>query len=324
MDRRTLLAAGAALLAGASGARANDPNWPSRPLTFVVPISAGSPTDVMARAVAQELSPKLGQPIVVENKPGGGGLIATTAVQQARPDGYTYLFTISSHSINPAVRKQVRYDPIRDFTPIGLIGAVPHVLVVGSHVPAANLKELVALARSKPDRLSYGSAGIGISNHMEGELFASMIGAQMVHVPYKGGSSEARADLFAGRIDTLFDVLGNAAPFIREGRVKAIGVAQARRSRLAPEIPTLAESGLPGFDVMPWTGLLGPAGVDAAIVRRLGRVLNDTVTDPRMVERLATTGIEAMGYTPEQFAEFLQRDVRQWQELARKAKIEID
>ena len=324
MDRRTMLAAGAALLAGATGARANDPNWPSRPITFVVPISAGSPTDVMARALAQELSPKLGQPIVVENKPGGGGLIATTAVQRARPDGCTYLFTISSHSINPAVRRQVRYDPIRDFTPIGLIGAVPHVLVVGAHVPAANLKELVALARSRPDRLSYGSAGIGISNHMEGELFASMIGAQMVHVPYKGGSSEARADLFAGRIDTLFDVLGNAAPFIREGRLKAIGVAQARRSRLAPDIPTLAESGLPGFDVMPWTGLLGPAGVDAAIVRRLGRVLNETVTEPRMVERLATTGIEAMGYTPEQFAEFLQRDVRQWQELARKAKIEID
>jgi tripartite-type tricarboxylate transporter receptor subunit TctC len=278
----------------------------------------------MARALAQELAPKLGQPIVVENKPGGGGLIATTAVQQARPDGYTYLFTISSHSINPAVRRQVRYDPIKDFTPIGLIGAVPHVLVVGAHVPAATLKELVALARSKPDRLSYGSAGIGISNHMEGELFASMIGAQMVHVPYKGGSSEARADLFAGRIDTLFDVLGNAAPFIREGRLKAIGVAQARRSWLSPDIPTLAESGLPGFDVMPWTGLLGPAGVDPAIVRRLGRLLNETVTEPRMVERLATTGIEAMGYTPEQFAEFLQRDVRQWQELARKAKIEID
>lgn len=324
MERRTMLAAGAALLAGATGARANDPNWPVRPVTFVVPISAGSPTDVMARAIAQELSPRLGQPIVVENKPGGGGLIATTAVQQARPDGYTYLFTISSHSINPAVRRQVRYDPIRDFTPIGLIGAVPHVLVVGSHVPAANLKELVALARSRPDRLSYGSAGIGISNHMEGELFASMIGAQMVHVPYKGGSSEARADLFAGRIDTLFDVLGNAAPFIREGRLKAIGVAQARRSRLAPEIPTLAESGLPGFDVMPWTGLLGPAGVDPAIVRRLGRILNDTLNEPRMVERLATTGIEAMNYTPEQFGEFLQRDVRQWQELARKAKIEID
>jgi tripartite-type tricarboxylate transporter receptor subunit TctC len=324
MDRRTMLAAGAALLTGAAGARATDPNWPARPVTFVVPISAGSPTDVMARAIAHELTPKLGQPIVVENKPGGGGLIATTAVQQAKPDGYTYLFTISSHSINPAVRRQVRYDPIKDFTPIGLIGAVPHVLVVGSHVPAANLKELVALARSKPDRLSYGSAGIGISNHMEGELFASMIGAQMVHVPYKGGSSEARADLFAGRIDTLFDVLGNAAPFIREGRVKAIGVAQARRSRLAPEIPTLAESGLAGFDVMPWTGLLGPAGVDPAIVRRLGRILNDTLNDPKMVERLATTGIEAMNYTPEQFSEFLQRDVRQWQELARKAKIEID
>ena len=324
MDRRTILAAGAALLAGTGTARASDPNWPVRPITFVVPISAGSPTDVMARAVAQDLSPRLGQPIVVENKPGGGGLIATTAVQQARPDGYTYLFTISSHSINPAVRKQVRYDPIRDFTPIGLIGAVPHVLVVGAHVPVANLRELVALARSKPDRLSYGSAGIGISNHMEGELLASMIGAQMVHVPYKGGSSEARADLFAGRIDMLFDVLGNAVPFIREGRLKPIGVAQARRSRLAPEIATLAESGLPGFDVMPWTGLLGPAGVDPGIARRIARALNDTVTEPKMVERLATTGIEAIGQTPEQFAEFLQRDVRQWQELARKAKIEID
>ncbi|MFM1987953.1 MAG: hypothetical protein RJA99_910 [Pseudomonadota bacterium] len=324
MDRRTVLAAGAALLAGTTGARANEAGWPSRPITFVVPISAGSPTDVMARALAQELAPKLGQPIVVDNKPGGGGLIATTAVQQAKPDGHTYLFTISSHSINPAVRRQVRYDPIKDFTPIGLIGAVPHVLVVGSHVPAANLKELVTLARSRPDRLSYGSAGIGISNHMEGELLASMIGAQMVHVPYKGGSSEARADLFAGRIDTLFDVLANAAPFMREGRLKAIGVAQARRSRLAPEIPTLAESGLPGFDVMPWTGLLGPAGVDPAIVRRLGRVLVETVTEPKMVERLATTGIEAMGYTPEQFAEFLQRDFRQWQDVARKARIEID
>ncbi|MFN9773256.1 MAG: Bug family tripartite tricarboxylate transporter substrate binding protein [Burkholderiales bacterium] len=325
MDRRTMLAAGAALLAGSpAGVRANEPNWPSRPITFVVPISAGSPTDVMARAVAQDLSPKLGQPIVVDNKPGGGGLIATTAVQQAKPDGHTFLFTISSHSINPAVRKQVRYDPIRDFTPIGLIGAVPHVLVVGPHVPAQDLAALVALARSKPDRLSYGSAGIGISNHMEGELFASMIGARMVHVPYKGGSSEARADLFAGRIDMLFDVLANAAPFVREGRLKAMGVAQARRSRLAPEIPTLAESGLPGFDVMPWTGLLGPAGVDPAIARRLGRVLVDTVTEPKMVERLATTGIEAIGQTPEQFAAFLQRDVAQWNEVARKARIEID
>lgn len=324
MNRRRLLVTASALGAAPWGVRADDRGWPSRPVTFVVPLSAGSPTDVMARALAQELSSKLGQPIVIDNKTGGGGLIATTAVQMAKPDGHTFLFTISSHSINPAVRKRTGYDPIRDFTPIGLIGAVPHILVVGKHVPVTNLQELIALARSKPGALTYGSAGVGISNHMEGELFAAMIGASMVHVPYKGGSSEARADLFAGRIDLLFDVLGNAAPLIKEGRLKPIGVAQARRSKLAPELPTLAEVGLPGFDVMPWTGLLGPAGVDSAIVNKLGRVLVETVNDPKMAARLATTGIEAIAYSPAEFADFMKRDYEQWVRVARGARIELE
>jgi tripartite-type tricarboxylate transporter receptor subunit TctC len=324
MNRRRVLLAAPAIVSVPWVARADDRGWPARPVTFVVPLSAGSPTDIMARALAQELSAKLGQPIVIDNKTGGGGLIATTAVQKAKPDGYTYLFTISSHSINPAVRKRSGYDPIRDFTPIGLIGAVPHILVLGKHVPASNLQELIALARSKPGGLSYGSAGVGISNHMEGELFAGMIGATMVHVPYKGGSSEARADLFAGRIDMLFDVLGNAAPLIREGRLKPIGVAQARRSKLAPDLPTLSEVGLPGFDVMPWTGLLGPSGVDPSIVSKLGRTLVETVSDPRMTARLATTGIEAIAYTPTEFGDFLRRDFEQWVRVARDARIELE
>jgi tripartite-type tricarboxylate transporter receptor subunit TctC len=325
-SKRALLFAGAGLIAGLSlsPARGSELDWPTRPVTFVVPLSAGSPTDVMARAIAHELSRRLDQPIVVENKPGGGGLIATNAVKHARPDGYTFLFTISSHSINSAVRRQARYDPVADFTPIGLIGAVPHVLVVGRQLPVSNLEELLSLARSKPGGLSYGSAGVGISNHMEGELLSSMTGIEMVHVPYTGGSSQARGDLFEGRIDMLFDVLGNALPFIAEGRIKAIGVAQGMRSKLAPELPTLAESGLPGFDVMPWTGLLGPAGVNAAIVDKLGLALMETVTEPQMVERLAKVGIEAMGYSPQQFSAFIEQDAKRWNELARKAQIEID
>ena len=325
MNRRHFVSTAVGALGLAStAARAQDTTWPNRPVTWVVPLAAGSPTDVMARTIAAELAPRLGQNLIVENKPGGGSLIATTAVQQAKADGYTFLFTISAHTINAAVRKTARYDPIKDFTPVGLIGAVPHVLVVGRHVPASDLPQLIALAKSQPGKLSYGSAGIGISNHMEGELFTSMIGAQMVHVPYKGGSSDARQDLLAGRIDALFDVLGNAIPFIRDGRLKAIGVAQARRSKLAPELPTLAESGLPGFDVMPWTGLLGPAGVDPAIVRKLARELLAVLGEPKMVERLATVGIEPIAYSPEQYDAFLRRDLATWVEVARKAKIELD
>lgn len=240
MQRRQFcsFAAAAAAWPIAGPVRSQETTWPTRPITLVVPLAAGSPTDIMARSIAAELVPRLGQQVVIENKPGGGALIATTAVQQAKGDGYTYLFTISSHTINAAVRKTARYEPIKDFTPVGLIGAVPHVLVVGKDVPAGNLSELVALAKSRPGKLSYGSAGIGISTRMNSEeTFASLAGLDLVHVPYKGGSSEARQDLFAGRIDMLFDVLGNAVPFIKEGRLKPIGVAQARRSKLAPELP---------------------------------------------------------------------------------------
>ena len=193
----------------------------------------------MARTLAGELQQRLGQTVVVDNKPGGGSLIATSIVARAKPDGYTFLFAVSAHTINPAVRRQVNYDPIKDFTPVGLVGAVPHVLVVGKDLPVGNLRALVALAKSKSDKLSYGSAGIGISNHLEGELFSNQIGTELVHVPYKGGSSEARQDLLAGRIDMLFDVVGNAVPFIKDGRLKAIGVAQAKRTKLAPDLPTL-------------------------------------------------------------------------------------
>ena len=174
-----------------------------------------------------------------------------------------------------------------------------HLPDVGKHLPANNLRDLVALAKSKSDRLSYGSAGIGISNHLEGELFSNQIATELVHVPYKGGSSEARQDLFAGRIDMLFDVVGNAVPFIKDGRLKAIGVAQGKRTKLAPDLPTLAESGLPEFDVMPWTGVFGPANVDAAVVDKISGALLDALKDDKIVARLATLGIEAIGYGPE-------------------------
>ncbi|MBN9428398.1 MAG: tripartite tricarboxylate transporter substrate binding protein [Burkholderiales bacterium] len=325
MDRRSFsrLLMACLCAAGVSQAAAQG-DWPTRPITLVVPLAPGSPTDIMARAIGAELQQRLGQAVVVENKPGGGSLIATSAVQNAKPDGYTYLFAISAHTINPATRRQARYDPIKDFTPVGLIGAVPHILVVGKHLPVNNLRELIALAKSKPDKLSYGSAGIGISNHLEGELFSNLIGVDLVHVPYKGGTTEARNDVLTGRVDMLFDLVSIVRPYLKDGRLKPIGVAQAKRSRLAPELPTLAESGLPAFDVMPWTGMLGPAGIDPAIVAKFSQALRDTLADQKIIDRLAGMGIETVGSTPQQFTEFLKRDLAIWTDVARKAKIELD
>jgi tripartite-type tricarboxylate transporter receptor subunit TctC len=218
----------------------------------------------------------------------------------------------------------VKYDPVKDFTPIALMAAVPHVLVVGKDVPANNLQELVALAKARPGKMSYGSAGIGISNHMEGELFARMAGLDLVHVPYRNGSTAAMQDVLAGRVDMIFDVVGSSLPLIKAGRVKPIGVALGRRSKLVPEIPTLAESGLAGFEAMPWIGLFGPAGLAPAITDRMARAVQDTLADPRVSERLGNYGTEAMFIPPAQFGDFLRADQQKWARIAREAQIQLD
>ena len=324
MKRRLFKVLALALLALCGSSQAQQAAWPTRPITFVAPLAAGSPTDALARMVGDELGRRLGQPVVIDNKAGGGSLIATQHVQNARPDGYTFLFAVSAHTINPAIRKQVKYDPIKDFTPIALMAAVPHVLVVGKDVPVKNLAELIAYGKANPGKLTYGSAGIGISNHMEGELFASMAGISMVHVPYKSGSTAAMQDVLAGRVDMMFDVVGSSTPLIKAGRVKPIGVALGRRSQLVPEIPTLAEAGLPGFEAMPWIGLFAPAGLDPAITEKMAKALQDTLADKKVAERLGNYGTEAMYIPPDRFVEFLKGDIQKWARIARDAKIQLD
>ncbi len=324
MKRRLFNALVIASLTVCGASQAQQPSWPTRPITFVAPLAAGSPTDALARMVGDELGRRLGQPIVIDNKAGGGSLIATQYVQNARPDGYTFLFAVSAHTINPAIRKQVKYDPIKDFTPIALMAAVPHVLVVGKDVPAKNLAELIAYGKANPGKLTYGSAGIGISNHMEGELFASMAGINMVHVPYKNGSTAAMQDVLAGRVDMMFDVVGSSTPLIKAERVKPIGVALGRRSLLMPDIPTLAEAGLTGFEAMPWIGLFAPAGLDPAITEKMAKAVQDTLADKRVAERLGNYGTEAMYIAPTQFVEFLKGDLQKWVKIARDAKIQLD
>ncbi len=313
-----------ASLAAGGNALAQQAAWPTRPVTFIAPLAAGSPTDALARMVGDELGRRLGQTVVVDNKAGGGSLIATQLVQNARPDGYTFLFAVSAHTINPSIRKAVKYDPIKDFTPIALMAAVPHVLVIGKDVPAKNLQELIALAKASPGKMSYGSAGIGISNHMEGELFARMAGIDLIHVPYKNGSTAAMQDVLAGRVDMMFDVVGSSVPLIKAGRVKPIGVALGKRSKLVPDIPTLAESGLAGFEAMPWIGLFGPAGLDPAIAEKMARAVQETLADPKVSERLGNYGTEAIFIPPAQFGDFLRADQQKWARIARDAKIQLD
>lgn len=319
----TALVALSLLFGAGHPAVAQEAAWPSRPINLVTPLAAGSPTDALARMVADELAQKLGQPIVIHNKPGGGTLIATQSVQNAKPDGYTFLFAVSAHTINPAIRKNLKYDPVDDFTPVGLIAAVPHILVVGPHVQAKNLAELLSLAKENPGKLSYGSAGIGISNHLEGELLASSAGVQLLHVPYKSGSSAAMQDVIAGRVDMMFGPVGSSLPLINAGRIKAIGVAQGKRSALVPDLPTLDESGLPGFQAMPWIGLFGPANMDPAITQKMAAALKETLMDEQVSVKLANYGTEAMYLPPAEFAGFLREDVQRWSQIADDAGIQL-
>ena len=303
---------------------AQSTTWPSRPITLVAPLAGGSPTDALARMLADALAAELGQPIIVSNKPGGGSLIATQFVQHAPPDGQTFLFAVSSHTINPAVRKNLKYDPIKDFTPVALIAAVPHVLVVGKNVPVNNLGELLAYAKANPGKMTYGSAGIGISNHMEGELLAHMAGIQLLHIPYKNGSTAAMQDVLAGRVDMMFDPVGSSIPRIQAGTVKPIGVALGKRSALVPELPTLSESGLTGFEAMPWIGLFGPAGMDPAITQRMADALKKVLANGKLSTRLANYGTEEMYLPPSEFTDFLKSDVKKWADIAHAANIRLD
>ncbi len=313
--------AGALIISGASIAQSTQTNYPTRPVRFIVPSSSGGGTDIITRAIAQKLAERLGQPFVVENRAGATGIIGYEMVAKAEPDGHTLLTAPSPITINPVLYKKLPYDVARDFAPVTLLANVPNILLVHPSVPAHTLKELIGLAKAQPGHLHYASAGLGSSPHMSMELLKSMAGIDLAHVPYKG-TGPGVIDLLAGRVSVMLTNVLSAAPHIKSGKLRAIGVSGSKRSPVMADIPTIAEAGVPGYDVMQWYGVLAPAGTPRDIVRRLQAEIARILELPDVKERLSADGAEAVGSTPEAFAMLINSELAKWAVVARTAGIQ--
>ncbi len=309
MQSRKALGLGVALLCAAGWAQAQ--SYPNRPVRFVVPFAAGGSTDIVARTLGAKLSEVLGQSFIVDNRPGGGTVIGTETVARSPADGYTLLVVPAPFTINPGLLPKLPYDPLNDFTPITLINTTPLVVVVNPSVPARNIKELIALAKAKPGMLNYGSSGTGGSNHLAGELFQAMAGVKMVHVPYKG-NAPALTDLVGGHVDLVFNGLTSAYPLIKSGKLRPLAMTSMRRSQVLPDMPTLDESGLKGFEAVAWNGLAGPAKTPQEAVDRLSNAVRKVLTNPEMRERLRSEGSDPVGSTPAEFAKYLRDEIAKW------------
>ncbi len=317
-----LLLSGA--VAGAAIAQAPAASYPTKPVRILVGQGgAGGGADTVARAVAQKLTERLGQSMVVENRPGAGGAIAAAAVTKAPADGYTLLFASGSLIVLPSLYRKLPYDTVRDLAPIGLLGVSPQVLVVHPSVPVKNARELVALAKRRPGQINFGSGGVGTTGHLAAELLKSMTGASITHVAYKGGAPAILA-VMAGEIEMMFASAPNAAQHSRTGRIRALGVSSPKRSTALPDVPTIAESGVPGYELMTWYGMLGPVGTPREAVERLNRELAAVVQMPDVISRFAADGVEPAPGTPEQFGNLIKADLARVAKIVREAKIEIE
>lgn len=311
---KTLLVA-IALLAGHAGWAQP---YPDRPIRLVVPFPPGGSADVLARLLGQKLGERLGQNIIVENRAGAGTAVGARAVALSAPDGYTLLMgTVSSHAINPAMAN-VGYDPIADFTPITRLASIPFVLIAHPSMPVSNLADMVRLAREKPGSISYSSAGPGTSNHLAGELFSSAATIDLLHVPYRG-SSPALQDLVGGQVNLMFDLQATADKYVQSGKVKALAVTSARRSELLPTVPTIAESGYPGFEVSAWFGLFAPRGVPQAIIDKLNAQAVAVIQTPDFQERLKGMGATPESSTAQAFADFVRSEFDKWGGVVKRA-----
>jgi tripartite-type tricarboxylate transporter receptor subunit TctC len=296
-------------------------NYPVRPIRLLVPFPSGGGVDAVARIAMQPLAASLGQQIVIDNRGGSSGIIATELAARAAPDGYTLFFGVTSAlSILPHVQRKLPYDVTKDFAPINLLAAAAYVLVVHPSQPAASVKELIALAKQKPGALNYASAGNGTTLHLTTELFRGMAGIDIVHVPYKGAAA-ALTDLLSGQIHLAFNPPAVVAPHMRTARLRGLAVTSAKRSALVPELPTIAEAGVPGYESIGWYGVLAPARTPAAIITRLHRELMNAIAEREVRERFAANGIEALGTTPEQFATYLRDEYVKWGKVVRAAGV---
>ena len=321
---RTRVAALACITALAGPGAALAQNYPTKPIRIVVPQAPGSQSELFARMLGQKMSEGLGQPVVDDPRPGAGGAVGAEIAARAAPDGYTLLLaTNSTHGANPALYSKLPYDPVKDFAPIALAVGMPYALLVHPSLPVTNVKQLIAFAKSRPGQLNYASAGNGSTHQLCAELFKSMAHLDIVHVPYKGGPPATTAGM-SGEVSMLFNTVGAIHAVVSGGKLRALGVTTAKRSSKLPDVPTLAESGLPGFDVMSWFGLLGPAGTPRPIVDRLNAEAIKALRAPDIKSAVSATGMEMIPGSPEQFAAHIKSEIARFTAIAKTAGIKLD
>jgi tripartite-type tricarboxylate transporter receptor subunit TctC len=321
--RSWLAATAVALVCCGLAGSASAQTWPARPIRMIVPYTPGGYTDYMARTVGQKLSEALGQTIVVENKPGANSVIGADAIAKAAPDGYTFGTVIAAHAVNATLNPKLPFDTQKDFIYVSLMSVAPLIMVAHPSTPANNVQELIALAKAKPGHLNFASSGIGAAAHLTMEMFKSRVGINMVHVPYRG-TSPALQDIIGGRVNVMFDVVGSLMPHVRSGSLKAVVVTAKERMSAAPEVPTMAEGGVPDFVSGTWAGVIGPAGTPKEIVARVSGEIQRILRDPAMREQLAKLGYEAVGGTPEEFDAFFREEVARWAKVIKDAGIKAE
>lgn len=329
--RRGLLASGTGALAlgtcvlslvlGAAAVRAEDA-WPVKPVRLIVPYAAGGFADIRARKIAQDLTGLLGQQVVVDNRAGAGGVIGTDFIAKAAPDGYTIgMGNLAALAVNVSLMKRLPYDPVRDIAPVILIERSPLILTAGPGLAASNVRELIAFAKANPGRITFASSGVGGAHHLSGEMLRQVAGIDIVHAPYKGGAPAA-ADLMAGHVPIMFEMGYSALPSINAGKIRALAVTSAQRLTVLPDVPTMAEAGVPGFESYNWQGIVAPARTPAPIVERLNHDINTILARPDQRDSILSTGSQVGGGTPQAFGEFIRREIVQWGRVVREAHMQ--
>jgi tripartite-type tricarboxylate transporter receptor subunit TctC len=317
---RWLLAAAVGLVAGT----ANADTYPTQPVKFVVAFPPGGTTDILARVFAKKMSEMWGQPVVVENRSGAGGIIGTESVARSMPDGYTILLgTIGTHAVNTSLYKKISYDPERDFAPITLLATLPNLLAINPSLPIRNLRELISYAKANPGKLTYASAGAGTASHLAGEMFRRVADVDIVHVPYRG-SSPALTDLIAGHVSMTFDYMPSALPYVRSEKLRGLAVTGPSRTKAAPEIPTMIEDGLPGFNIVTWYAVFAPKGTSPDVVSKIRNAIAMAATAPEIVKRMDDLAVDLVASSPEELARFQRAEIERWSKFIQDANIKVD
>lgn len=318
----TLLLAPA--LAAAQGAAYPAQDFPKKPIRFIVGFTPGGPSDILARALGQKLGELWNQQVVIDNRPGAGGNLAAEALARSAPDGYTWLLGNNSVlATNQSLYRRLGYDPVKDFAPVTLVAIQPNILVVNPQVPASSVMELISFAKKNPGKLNYASSGAGAAAHLAGELFKTMAGVDLVHVPYKG-AQPALTDVIAGQVQIMFATSASAIPFIKAGKLRPLAVTTAQRSASMPELPTVSEAGVPGFEAITWHGVVVPAGTAAALVERLNRDIVGVLRMPELRERLAALGADVIAGTPREFADYIASEIPKWAKVVQDSGAQIE